>query len=167
MDFGFVGSPSQSPPHSMFSTTAYFESTSESSNPDSPQVRLHMSRCRFLPKTNSSKNICQMMFTSGPMQYEMFNYGATPADFHPAGQHNKIPVEYTGSSTLDARDRRSRRSGSTSTSNNGEKDNLTNMHLVGYPQHLSSHCDTDSMVRGGARKTELLSVLSENEKRSM
>jgi hypothetical protein len=63
------------------------------------------------------------------MQYDMFNYGATPANFYPMGQQNKIPVQYTGSSTLDDRDRRRRRSGSTSTSSK-DKDSLTNMHLV-------------------------------------
>ena len=64
------------------------------------------------------------------MQYEMYNYSATPANFYP-GQSNKIPVEYTGSSTLDERDRRRRRSGSTSTGGSKDgKENLTNMHLV-------------------------------------
>lgn len=71
----------------------------------------------------------QMMFNNGQMQYEMYNYGTTPANFYPAGQPNKIPVEYTGSSTLDDRDRRRRRSGSASTSSK-DKESLTNMHLV-------------------------------------
>ena len=71
------------------------------------------------------------MFNSGPMQYEMYNYGATPANFYPSEQQDKIPVEYTGSITLEDRDRRRRRSGSTSTTSNGkDKENLTNMHLV-------------------------------------
>ena len=71
----------------------------------------------------------QMMYNSGSMQYEMFNYGATPANFYPTPESDKIPVEYTGSSTLDDVDRRRRRSGSTSTSSK-DKDSLTNMHLV-------------------------------------
>src|SRR5258708_33057856 len=76
------------------------------------------------------QNMSQMMFNSGPMQYEMFNYGATPANFYPSSQSNKIPVEYTGSSTLDDRDRRRRRSGSSASAVGKDKENLTNMHLV-------------------------------------
>ena len=71
----------------------------------------------------------QMLFNGGSMQYDMYNYGTTPATYYPAGS-TKIPVEYTGSSTLDDRDRRRRRSGSTSTSSTKDKDSLTNMHLV-------------------------------------
>lgn len=63
------------------------------------------------------------------MQYDMFNYGATPATYFPPSS-DKISVEYTGSSTLDERDRRRRRSGSTSTTSTKDKDSLTNMHLV-------------------------------------
>ena len=78
-----------------------------------------------------------MMFNSGQMQYEMYNYGATPANYYP-GQSNKIPVEYTGSSTLEDRDRRRRRSGSTSAASKDGKENLTNMHLVGEVPYTDS-----------------------------
>jgi hypothetical protein len=76
------------------------------------------------------QNTNQMMFNGGSMQYDMFNYGTTPANYFPASSSDKISVEYTGSSTLDERDRRRRRSGSTSTSSTKDKDSLTNMHLV-------------------------------------
>jgi hypothetical protein len=79
---------------------------------------------------NAFQNMSQMLFNSGPMQYEMFNYGTTPATYYPSTNSNKISVEYTGSSTLDERDRRRRRSGSTSTTSTKDKETLTNMHLV-------------------------------------
>jgi len=70
-----------------------------------------------------------MMFNNAPMQFEMYNYGATPATFYPAPQTNKIAVEYAGPGTLEDRDRRRRRSGSTTTANK-DKDSIANMHLV-------------------------------------
>jgi AP-1-like factor len=121
MDFGF--SPSQSPRQSnAYTGGQYFDSTSDSSSPDSPQ------------------NMSQLLYNGGSMQYDsMFNYGTTPATYYPTSS-NKISVEYTGSSTLDERDRRRRRSGSTSTSslNSKDKDSLTNMHLRRRAQNRAS-----------------------------
>ena len=108
----------------------------------------------------------QMMYNSGPMQYEMFNYGATPSNFYPTPQSDKIPVEYTGSSTLDDRDRRRRRSGSTSTSSKGEKENLTNMHLVCYPYERLGQ-QANYLRSDGEHRTELHRGPSVSGKRSM
>src|SRR5277367_684433 len=74
----------------------------------------------------------QMMFNSNPIQYEMFQYSNNSPSFY-TPQPTRIPVEYTGSSTLDERDRRRRRSGSASTSSK-DKESIPNMHLVGGMQ---------------------------------
>lgn len=70
-----------------------------------------------------------MMFNNTPMQYDMFQYGATSATFYPTTQNTKIAVEYNNGATLDQADRRRRRSGSTSTTTK-DKDTIPNMHLV-------------------------------------
>jgi hypothetical protein len=66
-----------------------------------------------------------MMFNTIPMQYDMLQYDPSGNGMYPIG---KIPVEYTGSSTLDESDRRRRRTGSTTSSK--DKDAIPNMHLV-------------------------------------
>jgi hypothetical protein len=106
MDYGFVSSPSQSP-SLLYPNGQYFDSTSESSNPSSPD------------------QMNQMMFNTIPMQYDMLQYDPSGNGLYPIG---KIPVEYTGSSTLDESDRRRRRTGSTTSSK--DKDAIPNMHLV-------------------------------------
>ncbi|KIW99768.1 uncharacterized protein Z518_10696 [Rhinocladiella mackenziei CBS 650.93] len=118
MDFGFVSSPSQSPSQSLFAVGQYFDSTSESSSPNSP----HMS---------------QIMFNNAPMQYDMFQYGATPSSFYPPAQSTKIPVEYNNTASLDQTDRRRRRSGSTSAPAK-DKETIPNMHLRRRAQNRAS-----------------------------
>lgn len=113
MDYGFVSSPSQSP-SLLYPNGQYFDSTSESSNPSSPD---HMN---------------QMMFNTIPLQYDMLQYDPSGNGMYPIG---KIPVEYTGSSTLDESDRRRRRTGSTTSSK--DKEAIPNMHLV---CSSSRHC---------------------------
>lgn len=56
----------------------------------------------------------------------MLQYDPSGSGMYPIG---KIPVEYTGSSTLDDNDRRRRRTGST-TSSKDSKEAIPNMHLV-------------------------------------
>ena len=107
----------------------------------------------------------QMMFNSGAMQYEMYNYDTSSTNYYP-GHSNKIPVEYTGSSALDDRDRRRRRSGSTPAGSK-DKDSLTNMHLVCQFPLTTQSGFTDSVFSDGARRTEPRSVLSGNAKKSM
>ncbi|EXJ68634.1 uncharacterized protein A1O5_08428 [Cladophialophora psammophila CBS 110553] len=119
MDFGFVSSPSQSPSQSLFTAGQYFDSTSEGSSPNSP----HMS---------------QMMFNNAPMQYGLFQYGATPASFYPPGQTTKIPVEYNNAAAIDQTDRRRRRSGSTSAPAAKDKETIPNMHLRRRAQNRAS-----------------------------
>lgn len=110
MDYGFVSSPSQSP-SLLYPNGPYFDSTSESSNPSSPDHMNHM------------------MFNTIPMQYDMLQYDPSGNGMYPIG---KIPVEYTGSSTLDESDRRRRRTSST-TSSKESKEAVPNMHLVRTP----------------------------------
>ncbi|EXJ92082.1 hypothetical protein A1O3_00632 [Capronia epimyces CBS 606.96] len=119
MDYGFVGSPSQSPNQSFFTTGHYFDSTSESSSPSSPH------------------QINRMMLNSAPLHYDMFQYGATPSSYYPATQSAKISVEYNDQTTLGANVRRRRRSGSTSAPTK-DKDTITNMHLRRRAQNRAS-----------------------------
>ena len=67
------------------------------------------------------------MVFNNPLSFEMYSYNNNPSAFYTM-QQGRIPVEYTGSSTLDERDRRRRRTGSTSSSK--DKEILPNMHLV-------------------------------------
>jgi hypothetical protein len=67
------------------------------------------------------------MVFNNPLSFEMYSYNNNPSAFYTL-QQGRIPVEYTGSSTLDERDRRRRRTGSTSSSK--DKEVLPNMHLV-------------------------------------
>src|SRR3954464_6531888 len=67
------------------------------------------------------------MVFNNPLSFEMYSYNNNPSAFYTM-QQGRIPVEYTGSSTLDERDRRRRRTGSTSSSK--DKEVLPNMHLV-------------------------------------
>jgi hypothetical protein len=74
------------------------------------------------------------MVFNNPLSFEMYSYNHhhnnnnnNPSAFYTM-QQGRIPVEYTGSSTLDERDRRRRRTGSTSSSK--DKEVLPNMHLV-------------------------------------
>ena len=111
MEYGFVSSPSGSPSMSNYSSTSqYHDSTSEASSPRSPRIDMN-----------------NMVFNN-PMSYEMYS---NPSSFYTMNQ-GRIPVEYTGSSTLDERDRRRRRTGST-TSSKDTKEALPNMHLVRIP----------------------------------
>jgi hypothetical protein len=66
----------------------------------------------------------QMMYNNVPVPYDMISYGSNAAYYGP--QATRIPVEYTGSSTLDDRDRRRRRT----SVNAKEKETVPNMHLV-------------------------------------
>jgi len=118
MDYGYVSSPSQSPNQSIFAAGQYFDSTSESSSPDTP-------------------NMTSMMFNNNSIQYDMFQYGTAPANFYPPTQNGKIAVEYNNAATLDQADRRRRRSGSTSTTTK-EKDTIPNMHLRRRAQNRAS-----------------------------
>ena len=118
MDYGFASSPSQSP-SLIYSNGQYFDSTSESSDPSSPD---HMN---------------QMMFNTMPLQYDMLQYDPSGNGMYHIG---KIPVEYTGSSTLDESDRRRRRTGSTTPSK--DKEASPNMHLVS----LSLTCNLSRKV---------------------
>ena len=68
------------------------------------------------------------MFTN-PMQFDMYQYGATPSTFYPSGQPPKVSVDYSTTTNIDPTDRRRRRSASTSASSK-DKENLSNMHLV-------------------------------------
>jgi hypothetical protein len=80
----------------------------------------------------------QMMFNSTSMQYDMFQYGATPSSFYPSNQSGKIPVEYNNVAAIDQTDRRRRRSGSTSAPAPKDKETIPNMHMVrpSIPTHL-------------------------------
>jgi len=73
-----------------------------------------------------------MMYNSAPVPYDMLSYSNNAAYYGP--QATRIPVEYTGSSTLDDRDRRRRRT-SVSTK---EKENVPNMHLRRRAQNRAS-----------------------------
>ncbi|KAK5060220.1 hypothetical protein LTR84_010105 [Exophiala bonariae] len=117
MDYGYASSPSQSPNQSIFAAGQYFDSTSESSSPDTP-------------------NMTSMMFNNNSIQYDMFQYGTAPANFYPPTQNGKIAVEYNNAATLDQANRRRRRSGSTSTTK--EKDTIPNMHLRRRAQNRAS-----------------------------
>lgn len=111
------------------------------------------------------QNVNQMMFGAGSMPYDMFNYGSGSASYYPS-TNPKIAIEYTGSSTLDERDRRRRRSGSTSGSSTKEKDSLTNMHLVSL---VSSKFDrkANALLSDDVHKIAHRKELSESERRSM
>jgi hypothetical protein len=142
MDYGFVSSPSQSP-SLLYPNGPYFDSTSESSNPSSPD------------------QMNQMTFNTIPMQYDMLQYDPSGNGMYPIG---KIPVEYTGSSTLDDSDRRRRRTGST-TSSKESKEAVPNMHLVREAQYMSPIATLTSSS-AGAPKTEPHNAPSGNEKRN-
>ena len=132
MDYGFVSSPSGSPSMSNYSASSqYLDSTSESSSPSSPHIvrSLHISSFHILEAKRSLiplKDMNNMVFNN-PLSFEMYSYSSSPSAFYTV-QQGRIPVEYTGSSTLDERDRRRRRTGSTSSSK--DKEVLPNMHLV-------------------------------------
>lgn len=70
------------------------------------------------------------MFNNAPMQYDLFQYGATPSTFYPPTQTTKLPVEYHSTAAIDQTDRRRRRSGSTSALKGADKETIPNMHLV-------------------------------------
>jgi len=109
MEYGYASSPSSSPNQSLNFAFPY-DTNSESSSPRSPP----------------------MMYNSAPVPYDMLSYGNNAAYYGP--QATRIPVEYTGSSTLDDRDRRRRRT-SVSTK---EKENVPNMHLRRRAQNRAS-----------------------------
>jgi len=95
----------------------YLDSTSESSSPSSPHTDMNS------------------MGFNNPLSFEMYSYNNNPSMFYTM-QQGRIPVEYTGSSTLDERDRRRRRTGSTSSSK--DKEALPNMHLRRRAQNRAS-----------------------------
>jgi len=64
------------------------------------------------------------MYSNMSSSYDMVSYNNDPSAFY-VPEAGRIPVEYTGSSTLDDRDRRRRR-----TSVAKDKENVPNMHLV-------------------------------------
>jgi hypothetical protein len=74
-----------------------------------------------------------MMFNSASMQYDMYQYGTTPASFYATTQTTKIPVEYNSAAAIDQTDRRRRRSGSTSAPAAKDKESIPNMHMVRRP----------------------------------
>lgn len=69
------------------------------------------------------------MFNSTPMQYDMYQYGATSAAFYPQSQTSKMTVDYNSAAGIDETDRRRRRSGSTSAPAAKDKETIPNMHL--------------------------------------
>lgn len=77
---------------------------------------------------NVVEHVNQLMF-NGSMPYDMYQYDATPANFYPTQGTNKISVEFT-SSLGDDKDRRRKRSDA---SKSGEKETVTNMHMVRGP----------------------------------
>ena len=109
MDYGFVSSPSQSPRQAIFAHPQYFDSTSESSSPSSPHIN-------------------QMMFNNTSMPFDNFQYGNNSPSFY-TPQPARIPVDYSGASSVDETDRRRRRSGSSSTTSK-DKDSVSHVHLV-------------------------------------
>src|ERR1700722_3068699 len=129
MDYGFVSSPSGSPSMSNYSASSqYLDSTSESSSPSSPHiVRSPRSSSTFWKQALIDSQGMNNMVFNNPLSFEMYSYNNSPSAFYTV-QQGRIPVEYTGSSTLDERDRRRRRTGSTSSSK--DKEVLPNMHLV-------------------------------------
>ena len=103
------------------------------------------------------------MAFNNPLSFEMYSYNNNPSAFYTM-QQGRIPVEYTGSSTLDERDRRRRRTGSTSSSK--DKEVLPNMHLV--CQFESTSLATANPSRSGdGHKTERHSEPSANARRGM
>lgn len=72
---------------------------------------------------DKSQHVNSMMFGSS-IPFDMYQYGATPANFYPA--QGKMPVEFA-TSTTEEKDRRRKRS---DVSKSGEKEITTNMHLV-------------------------------------
>jgi len=106
-----MSSPSSSPTQNLYySMPQAYDTTSESSSPRSPP----------------------MMFHNGPGSYDMLSYSSNPSAYY-APQAGRIPVEYTGSSTLDDRDRRRRRASVAK-----DKENIPNMHLRRRAQNRAS-----------------------------
>jgi len=101
---------------SSFPGSQYLDSTSESSSPRSPQIDMN-----------------NMVYNNN-LTFEMYSYGSNPSAFYTM-QPGRIPVEYTGSSTLDERDRRRRR---TSVSSAKDKEAIPNMHLRRRAQNRAS-----------------------------
>jgi AP-1-like transcription factor len=132
MEYGYASSPSSSPNQSLNFAFPY-DTNSESSSPRSPPVS------SLLTYHGSTRLIFnQMMYNSAPVPYDMLSYGNNAAYYGP--QATRIPVEYTGSSTLDDRDRRRRRT-SVSTK---EKENVPNMHLVSTSNPFSYELELTS-----------------------
>ena len=127
MEFnGYVSSPSASPNNTIFSNGIYFESTSDSSTPNSP-VRFHnMSRGSSTTNTDTEKHVNHMSFNGSTPYDMMYNYGATPASYYPTHGSKSMSIDYT-SSNMDEKDRRRKKSESSKSS---DKDSMTNMHLV-------------------------------------
>jgi len=111
-----MDSPSCSPeiPPFSFSLGQSCESNSDSSSPGSPDGFKHM------------------IYTNISDAYDMPPFDNSPASYL-AATAGKIPVEYIGSSTLDDRDRRRRRSSLAK-----DKENVTNMHLRRRAQNRAS-----------------------------
>jgi len=78
------------------------------------------------------------MFNNGHVQYDMYQYGATPSSFYPATQTTKIPVEYSSAAAIDQTDRRRRRSSSISAPAAKDKETVPNMHLRRRAQNRAS-----------------------------
>jgi len=118
MDFGFISSPLMSPTHSTYTSGQYFDSTDDSSNPSSPYGS-------------------QVVFNANPLQFEMYsNTGQIPQFY--VQQPPRIPIEFTGSTTLDQHDRRRRRSSSSTSPPKDTKEVIPNMHLRRRAQNRAS-----------------------------
>ncbi|KAL2437189.1 hypothetical protein ABEF95_016734 [Exophiala dermatitidis] len=136
MDYCFTGSPSQSPHQSFFTAGQYFDSTSESSSPNSP----HVSKARFLledERTDWLQHTSRMKFDDASMTYNIIQYGTTPSNFYSPISTSRNSAQYDNGNALDQPERGKRRSGSTSTGAKG-KDQITSMHVRRRAQNRAS-----------------------------
>lgn len=102
-----------------------------------------------------------MLFNNVPVSYDMMSYGNNPNSYF-ASQTNRISVEYTGSSTLDDRDRRRQR-----ISLSKDKENIPNMHLVrALAYHNQYFWKLTYLLSGAEHKIEHPSARSGSGKRS-
>ena len=164
MDFGFVSSPS--PSQSLFTAGQYFDSTSESSSPNSPHVSTDsLSTYKVSPLTRLDQ-MSQMMFHSAPMQYGTYQYGTTSASFYPQSQTTKMPIDYN-SSAIDPNDRRRRRSDSISTPEAKDKETVPNMHLVSsFLFFAQGAALTDSAKATPCSKSRVTASFSRKERKT-
>ena len=104
-----------------------------------------------------------MMYNNMASSYDMLSFSNNPSAYY-SPQASSIPVEYTGSSTLDDRDRRRRKTGVAK-----DKENVPNMHLVGFAPNpiLIHHTVADPVCSAVEHRIVPLNGRFENGKRSM